>query len=491
MEEARRVLGAGPAMSTAFTNTNPSAPLKVYQTGSQTPSQPQPTPSPLSGHAHLAPSNTAPRHSPSQPTTNATTGTSSIFANPTSYAPIPPHSTPQPYSSLPASSLSGRPPSQQAVTSSQPIPTSRPSEKPVTSADLLEQARALRKNATQTAATNSTQPPTSTTSPPQDTSSTPQESMSVQAPAVPATKPPIPTSKPSAAPDPVQSAVAAAGHVAPFSTSAPQLGLGIPASVPLETNRSVTNSKKRKNEESENAGGSSKAKTRTRSTSNLEAPIVGQQTNEPHFNPFEITHFLPFSTATPSAPISPSTRKPPPNFSDDSNSTKAPISNPSLRPDTSSRSAETLSPHSTVNTKFPSADPSIAKPVFPDTLTPALASTHGLGNGTTSSNFGAPPTAILDPSHFDSISLSMSLDPQAASRPTTSWSGNDAAIANGLSSFDPFGGGLDGFDFSSSAFDNGLSTMESQTLGHKSTGNGLPNWSPDGLDGFDFGNTFR
>ena len=500
MEEARRGLGAGTtgpsSASSSPSNGISRPPSNMYQSSPQ--SQPIPVPSPLSGHSHLAPTNQTQIQSP-QPIRDPLPTKSSMFANPTSYAPLP---IPSP--SQTASSPLARPPLAQTTENphAQHQLPPRPQEKVVTSADLLEQARALRKNADATAAaSNGSQVQQSlTTSPPQETSSTPQETASAPAPsttiAAPIAKPPTPASNGSSLPDPVQSAVAAAGHVAPFSTSSGQIGLGLPASVPNDPKRSVTNSRKRKNADSDE-GETGKTKTRNRSTSNLEAPVVGQQTNEPHFNPFEIAQFLPFSTST-TAPLlstSPSTAKSQPLYSDANGSAKSSLSAPSLRPDTSSTSGDTFSPHSNGNGHQ-----------LPSTARKDTSETQQIGGTSASSAFVTPvafeaspsfstsnpkpPTsAALDPSSFDSISLSMSLDPQATSRPGTSWAYNDTAIANGLSSFDNFG--LDrGFDFSSSTFGDELNGIDTQSYNQKSNGTGLPNWSPQGLDGFDFGNTF-
>jgi len=497
MEEARRVLGAGTTMTSSSTSPSNSIsrpPSSMYQSSPQ--SHPVPVPSPLAGQTHLAPTNHSHLQS-SSPNKDQLPNKSSMFANPTSYAPLP---IPSP--SQAASASLARPPFAQPTENphAQPQAQPRPQEKVVTSADLLEQARALRKNADATAAASNgsqVQQQSSTTSPPQETSSTPQETASTSAPsttvAAPIAKPTTPASNGSTLPDPVQSAVAAAGHVAPFSTSASQVGLGLPASVSTDPKRAVTNSRKRKNVESDE-GENGKTKPRNRSISNLEAPVVGQQTNEPHFNPFEIAQFLPFSTST-TAPVlstSQSTGQSQPVYSDPNGSAKSSLSAPSLRPDTSSTSGETFSPHSIGDGhQLPSStikNPSESRQLNGTSTASAYTTPSAFGaiSSLSSSNPNPPTSAALDPSSFDSISLSMSLDPQAASRPSTSWSYDDTATANGLSSFDPFGGGLDGFDFSSSTFNDDLQALDSQSYQQKPNAN----WSPEGLDGFDFGNTF-
>lgn len=311
MDEARRVLGAVPAAASSATasprqsNSHESSPLPPQQ----------PVPSPLATTTHLAPTNQSARRSPSQPAIPPAPGSSSMFANPISYNSLPPSNA---YSSNPAANFPLAP--------SQPSGSSAPTEKPVTSADLLEQARALRRNATATAQksaapggggapqTNSSAPvqPPPTTSPPQETSSTPQESVTASIPA-PApvveafSKPKSPstaTSNLSAPPDGLQPAIGTNGNNSTFSTSPSHLGLVLARN---EHKRNVTESRKRKNDEVDTPNEAAKSRTRTRdrSMSNLEAPVVGQQTNEPHFNPFEITHFLPFTTAAPSIVPSP------------------------------------------------------------------------------------------------------------------------------------------------------------------------------------------
>ncbi|GAA6012705.1 hypothetical protein JCM11491_002536 [Sporobolomyces phaffii] len=485
MDEARRVLGAMPAASTSTASPHLSA-------TNQSSTLPQlSAPSPLATNARL-PTNQAARRSPAEtPAAPAPApGSSSMFANPIAYNSLPPSNS---YLSGPTSlpnPLIPLPPQQ-----APPV-----SEKSVTSSDLLAQARALRKNKPSAAAgggagggstsETSVQAQPSTTSPPQETSSTPQEtaSTSVPAPAPIADAPtkPTPATKSSAAQDLGQTAVAASGHVAPFSTGAPQAESSNPAPSTSETTRNG-HPRKRKNDETENGAeeiGNAKTKTRNRSISNLEAPVVGQQTNSPHFNPFEINHFLPFTTAAPS--IVPAHTAVPSQtlYSDLPNSAKSTLSQPSLRPDTSS-THDTISPQSISDGAILSS---------PGTINGGSRSLDALAGSTVlkrSAKSDPSVAAVVNPSSFDSISLSMSLDPQAASRPSTSWSHQDSAVSNGLSAFDPFGGGLDGYTFQSTGFEDGMHGLDPHAIAPLSSNvAGLPNWSPSGLDGFDFGSTF-
>lgn len=511
MDEARRVLQAMPAASSSQSNELPrNQPNPVLP-------QQQAVPSPLTTNSHLAPAYQPARRSPSQQHASTAPpppqGSSSMFANPLPYSSVPPTANSYPAQSGPAPTAT-----QGGI----------PTEKPVTSADLLEQARALRKNAVATAAAPSgegeggdrggatnvasgVQAPL-TTSPPQETSSTPQESVtaSVTAPApiVEAPSKPSPSSRPRSISNSQPLPKAIPGLNPPLPTSAAQDG--IPA---LSSTRDdgVQNPKKRKNEETDEATTQGRhPKARDRSMSNIEAPIVGQQTNEPHFNPFEITHFLPFTTAAPSIVPSPTTLSVTPLRSlypsDPNNSAKSTMSNPSLQPDTSSTSGDTtISPQSIGDAVALSASPGTL-----DANAQALTGQSGAFEAVKApSNFRHSPistAAAVDPSALDSISLSMSLDPLAASRPSTSWSRQDKStlISNGLSSstaFDSFSGagGLDGYSFATDGFgdDDGFQGLDGHTTlgggGHSSStmnGTGIPNWSPGGLDGFDFGSTF-
>ncbi|GAA5905661.1 ARID/BRIGHT DNA-binding domain-containing protein [Sporobolomyces salmoneus] len=505
MDEARRVLGATPASNPTSASPHQSA---IYQ---PTLAPPRSDPSPHSTMTpQLAPTNPTARRSPPQQPPRPSHGSSSMFANPISYSSLSdagsyPGAAPNPYQ------VSQNPPT--SASSQSTIPA----EKTVTAMELLEQARALYKNPNATAnkqgggggaSTSSVlpqQPPT--TSPPQETSSTPQESVNSSVPApAPVVEPPAkPSPSPSSRPkstsnsrSSVQSAVAAAGQSAPFSTSMAQLGIGTPSMASNGSPKTRPNSRKRKTAESDTVDDNSQrrpSKARDCSMSNLEAPVVGQQTNEPHFNPFEITHFLPFTTAAPSIVPSPTSILPSqPLYPDPSNSAKSTLSNPSLQPDnSSSTSGETISPHSMKD--------GLGLESSPGTFGGGKRTLKG-ATGTTPfesvtkmpSNFGtnSPLSAALDPSSLDSISLSVSLDHLATSRPGTSWSMQEPVIANGLSAFDTFSGGLDGYSYPANEFEGGLEGLDTRYLSNSmsSNGAGLPNWSPGGLDGFDFNSTF-
>ncbi|GAA5873125.1 hypothetical protein JCM1840_005575 [Sporobolomyces johnsonii] len=485
---------------------------------------PGPGPAPPPTHFQLPP---APLPPPAP-----SSAASSTFGNPLSFAPqttsspsfqfSAPQTTASPSLQLAAPPL---PPPQQQ----QPQPTQ---EKPLTSADLLEQARALRRTtaSTPTTATRQLQsqpqlqpqlqpqpppqaqlqpqprpPPQAqvqsqpATSPPQETSSTPQEPIAAPAPGPMPAKP-----SPSSTSDHLRAAVAAAGQIAPFSIGTPTLGRTASTS-----GGTSSASRKRKKEDEpgvDDEGGremekksASPAELRQGRGLGMEPPTKERAVENGMVAPFDISQFVP------------------PPLGSAMSSRRGSIANSRLRPNTGSTSASTMSPLSSIgdaplpvsgpSTDSTSSSSSSTKAAPPSVLSNANSNTStaspfdlGISDFSTlnSSNFpsASNPSSTLSPTSLDSLSLSLSLSlhgstPDPHDSHASSWSTSDLG---GGSSFDPFGG-LERFEFGSTSFAGGSGLgMETTSAGGDDDGGGkaaagsgsAAGWA-DGISAFDFG----
>ncbi|GAA5932286.1 uncharacterized protein JCM15063_001180 [Sporobolomyces koalae] len=453
---ARSVIGAMPGANSSPNNLPPNA-SPAFSTQLQM----HPMHSPATSNPQLV-------VVPSPPT-----GPSSIAASSSmSAGPVPINGTAPTFAGYPSS----------AINAGQSIPRrapSQPSEK-TSSADLLEQARALRQravtNVPSNAALSASQQQSVTTSPPQETSSTPQEAQPTSL---------LASANLTATPNALK------GERPP--TKAPGVSpsdLVVPAVAVPRSNAIAPVSRKRKKDETEDTADVDRTRSRTRSMSNLEAPVVGEQTNEPHFNPFEIAHFLPFTTAAPTVVPSPSHAHPQPLYPPLSESL-IPV-NQAPRPEPTQ--APTRSPLANSAQLATATPTSITQPTMfgSSTITPSQLPDR---SQSTSASANPPFSASYDPASIGSLSLSLSLDPNAASRPGSSWSPTLQQYPSAIAppAFEPFGSvsGLDAYDFAPTHFaDDPLVDLNPQSSHKHLNDTMISNWSPQGLDGFDFANTF-